>query len=481
MLLACDSELDEAVPRQLERIDGSPVSVDYLEDYITSVMDSAGVIGLQMAIINEGRVAYSHAFGLSNRMSEATPDSNTVFAGLSFSKTVFAYLVMQLVEDGLLDLDRPLVDYLDRPVGEYPQWKDLAGDARLGEITARRVLTHTTGWPNFRILTQDGNLGFLYHPGQWFSYSGEGFHFLQFVVEQITGETLDVLARDRIFRPLGMSRTGYVWEESFEDNHADGHNEGQRRIKMARRCEPSAAGSMVSTASDYARFLVAVLNAEGLGQSSIDQMLTPQIPIRSRRMFGPLSGEETEDNRPINLSWGLGWGLFETDDGRAFFHTGHDIGWENYAVIYQDKRIGIALFSNSSNFESIAGRIVRQAIGDRHSPFVWLMYRPFDPSNPPPPPEPERETVQVDPAIFDSAEGKYEVESGDFILLKVENDRLSGSTDGQYWDGIIALPDQRFFIDGKPYDFSFSRDPEGNVTGLIIYYEGLEIPAKRIE
>jgi hypothetical protein len=86
----------------------------------------------------------------------------------------------------------------------------------------------------------------------------------------------------------------------------------------------------------------------------------------------------------------------------------------------------------------------------------------------------------VDPAIFDSVEGKYEVESGDFILLKAEDDRLLASTDGQYWDRIIALPGRRFFIDGKPYDFSFSRDPEGNVAGLIIYYEGLEIPAKRI-
>ncbi|MFC1799316.1 serine hydrolase domain-containing protein, partial [Candidatus Eisenbacteria bacterium] len=312
-LCACDSNPDNVVGPQLERIDGSHISVGDLEQYVAALMDSAGVMGLQMAIINEGRVAYLNEFGLRSRTSGLPPDENTVFAGLSFSKTVFAYLVMQLVEGGLLDLDRPLVDYLDRPVGEYPKWKDVAADDRLREITVRRVLTHTTGWPNMRMQAEGGKLGFIYPPGEWFSYSGEGFNFLQFVVEQITGKPLDTLARERIFAPLNMLRTGYVWEEAFEGNHADGHTERQRRVKMARRSKPSAAGSMVSTASDYARLVAAVLNADGLQQSSIDLMLAAQVPVQSRRMFGPLSHEATEDNRAINLSWGLGWGRFDSE------------------------------------------------------------------------------------------------------------------------------------------------------------------------
>jgi len=446
VLLACDSNPDSADGAQLERIDGSHIFAGDLEQYVAALMDSAGVMGLQMAIINDGRVVYSHEFGLRSRTSGIPPDEETVFGGLSFSKTVFAYLVMQLMEDGLLDLDHPLVDYLEKPVGEYPKWKDLAGDDRIKEITARRVLTHTTGWPNMRLLVEGGKLGFIYPPGEWFSYSGEGFNFLQLVIEQITGKPLDVLARERIFIPLNMSRTGYVWEESFEGNHADGHDERQRRVKMARRSEPSAAGSMVSTASDYARFLVAVLNGEDLQQSSIDLMLAAQVPVESGRMFGSLSAEATEDNRAINLSWGLGWGRFDSEAGRAFFHTGHDLGWENYTATYLDKRIGIVLFSNSSNFESIAQRIVLRAIGDRHSPFVWLMYQPFDPSSPPPPPEPERETVKVDPAIFDAVVGEYEVQPGDCILLKVEDGRLLGTGDGQYWDDVMAVSEERFFI-----------------------------------
>jgi CubicO group peptidase (beta-lactamase class C family) len=480
MISACDSNQDNIGGPQLERIDGSHVSASDLEQYVAALMDSAGVMGLQMAIINDGRVVYSHEFGLKSRMSGLPPDEKTVFVGCSFSKPVFAYLVMQLIEDGLLDPNHPLIDYLRKPIGEYPEWKDLAGDDRLREITARRVLTHTTGWPNLRMQMEDGKLRFIYPPGEWFSYSGEGFHFLQFVIEEITGQPLDLLARERIFTPLNMSRTGYVWEESFEGNHADGHTERQRRIKMGRRSEPSAAGSLVSTASDYARFVVAVLNGEGLQHSSVDQMLSAHVSVQSKRMFGPLSYESTEDNLAINLSWGLGWGRFDSESGRAFFHTGHDIGWENYTVTYLDRKIGIVLLSNSSNFESIAERVVQRAIGDRHSPFVWLMYQPFDPSIPPPPPEPERETVKVDPAIFDAVAGEYEVQPGDFILLKVENGRLFGSGDGQYWDDVMAVSEELFFIDGKPYDFKFNRDSEGAVTGLTINYQGLEIPAKRI-
>jgi CubicO group peptidase (beta-lactamase class C family) len=480
MMCACDSNQDNIGGPQLERIDGSHVSAGDLERYIAALMDSAGVMGLQMAIINDGRVVYSNELGLKSRMSGLPPDKETVFAGLSFSKTVFAYLVMQLMEDGLIDLDRPLVDYLDKPAEEYPKWKDVADDDRLQEITARRVLTHTTGWPNLRMQMEDGKLGFVYPPGEWFSYSGEGFHFLQFVVAQVTGKPLDVLARERIFTPLKMSRTSYVWEEAFEGNHADGHTERQRRIKMGRRSRPSAAGSMVSTASDFARFVVAVLNSEGLQQSSIDLMLTAHVSVQSKRMFGPLSHEATEENRAINLSWGLGWGRFDSVSGRAFFHTGHALGWENYTVTYLDKKIGIVLLSNSSNFESIAERVVRRAIGDGHSPFIWLMYQPFDPSIPPPPPEPERKTVKMDPATFEAVAGEYEVQPGDFILLKVEDGHLLGSGDGQYWDEVMAASEDLFFIDGKPYDFMFDRDSEGTVTGLVIHYEGMEIPARKI-
>jgi CubicO group peptidase (beta-lactamase class C family) len=466
---------------QVKRIDGTSVSAVEMERYITAVMDSAGVTGLQMAIINDGRVVYTHEFGLKSRRSGLAPDSETVFAGCSFSKPVFAYLVMQLVEEGRLDLDRPLIEYLDKPFEDYTDWSDLKGDGRMPEITARRVLTHTTGWPNLRFQMEGGVLGFVYPPGARFSYCGEGFRFLQLVVEEMAGRSLDVLAREEIFAPLEMFRTDYVWSEDFEANHADGHTEEQRRIKFNRRLEPGAGGSLTTTATDFARFVAAILNAEGLSQSSIDQMLGAQVPVVSRRMFGPLAHDTTEANRPAGLSWALGWGRFESEAGPAFFHTGHDVGWENYTVTYIDKKIGIVLLSNSSNFESIAQRIVQYAIGDRYSPFKWLGFEPFGPDFRPPPPEPETATVPIDSAIHDAVTGRYEVGSDDFILLEIKDGKLVGSGDGKYWDEVLAVSGTEFFIDGKPWVFDFIRDSDGAVTGLIITYEGMKIPVKKVK
>ncbi len=475
-----DSRTNDMDGQQLQRIDGTLVSAPEVERYISAVMDSAGVTGLQMAIISDGKVAYTHAFGLKSRAAGLTPDSETIFSGCSLSKPVFAYLVMQLAEGGELDLDRPLVDYLDKPIEQYPKWADLKGDVRVREITARRVLTHTTGWPNLRAMTEGGKLGFAYPPGERFSYSGEAFSFLQFVVEQITGKTLDVLAKERIFTPIGMSRTSYTWDEAFEDNCATGHSETQRRIKITRSLEAGAGGSLVTTAEDFARFVTAVLNAGGLTQTSIDQMLAPQVRIVSKRMFGPWAREMMEDTTSIHLSWGLGWGLFESSFGPAFFHTGHAPGWENYTVTYRDRKIGIVLLSNSANFESIAQRVVARAIGDRCSPFGWLGFEPFDPSVPPPPPEPERQTVPVDTAIYDAVVGRYETASGQWVELIVKDGRLVASTDGRTWDEVMASSGTEFFIDGKAWDFTFSRDSDGTVLGLVISLEGMEIPATKI-
>ena len=185
---------------------------------------------------------------------------------------------MQLVEDGLLDLDKPLFEYLPQPLSEYPDWRSLAEDQRYKRITARLALSHTAGLPNSRAFMPNQKLGFVCEPAARFHYSGEGFNYLQFVVETTTGERLDHLAKKRIFVPLGMTRSSFVWEQAFDDNYAIGHTEGQRTLGPLRWGAPSAAGSMVTTASDYAKLLVAILNGDGLSAGRVEEC----FPARSR-------------------------------------------------------------------------------------------------------------------------------------------------------------------------------------------------------
>jgi CubicO group peptidase (beta-lactamase class C family) len=195
-------------------------------------MDSAGIPGLAMAVLEDGEIAFSKGFGVRSVGDERPVDENTVFEAASLSKPVVAYIALEMVDEGLLDLDRPLVDYADIP--ELP-------DARGKRITARMVLSHTTGLQNERI--GDERLALAFDPGQGFRYSGEGFLLLQRVLESITGESLDSLSRRMVLDDLGMTRSGFVWRDDWADNAAVGHGDFESPRSRSRpataRCCPA--------------------------------------------------------------------------------------------------------------------------------------------------------------------------------------------------------------------------------------------------
>jgi CubicO group peptidase (beta-lactamase class C family) len=464
----------------LKTLNGGRVPVGELEDFIKDTMKRAGVTGLSCAIINDSQIVYRQAFGVKDKSAGSATDENTIFAAASFSKPLFGYLVMLLTEEGIIDLDRPLQDYLSKALPDYPAYADLGGDDRYKQITARMALSHSIGFPNHRSLTEDGRLSFLFEPGLRFSYSGEGIQLLQTIVEETTGRDLQQLAQEKVFEPLGMSRSSYVWQAAYEDNYAVPHDEFGRPRGLSRRRRADAAGSMVTTAGDYAQFVTALLNAEGDREVTVEEMLRPQIAISSNTMFGPGSLRGPDGNRRVDLSWGLGWGRFDSEHGRAFFHTGHDFGWQNYTVTYPDKGIGIVLLSNSDNFESVAREIVGKAIGDRYSPFDWLGYIPFDPAKVKTPP-PDPVAIEVAPAILASYTGTYAwIQDGEDRLIRV---KLEGKqlliTDGEDWEPLYAETETRFFLKGDDTRFLFTRDDSGAVAGLSLVIQGLTLPLAR--
>ena len=248
----------------LKKLDGNSISTVQLEAFVEQVMEKAEVAGLTLAVINNSQIVYQKAFGYMNKSEGTINDEQTLFSAASFSKPVFAYLVMLLAEEEVIDLDKPLYEYLDKPLYAYPAYADLKDDDRYQQITARMVLSHSTGFPNWRFLTPDGKLSILFSPGSRHSYSGEGIALLQMIVEAVTGRDLEALAQEKIFTPLGMTRSSFTWQPEFEANYASPHDEfGRPRGENIQRSKPDAAGSMVTTASDYARFLIAILNARG--------------------------------------------------------------------------------------------------------------------------------------------------------------------------------------------------------------------------
>lgn len=229
--------LPGAAPHQSARPDTAALTRE-----IPRLLRVSGIPGLSMAVVQNGRVVWAGAFGTVNDSAQTPLNTGTIFEAASLSKPVFAYMVLRLAERGEFDLDRPLYEML-----EYPR---LAHDERYKRITARIVLSHGTGLPNWG----GEKLTLRFDPGTDYGYSGEGFVFLQKTVERVTGRSLDELARREVFQPLGMTRSSYVWQERFAGNAAYAKN-WLWQVAPANRyteAEANAAASLLTTASDYA-------------------------------------------------------------------------------------------------------------------------------------------------------------------------------------------------------------------------------------
>jgi CubicO group peptidase (beta-lactamase class C family) len=290
------------------------------------------------------------------------------------SKPVFAYLVLRLADEGALDLDRPLHQYLGKPLPEYPDYADLAAEPRYRAITARMVLSHTTGFPNWRWQTKDKKLAILFDPGTRFSYSGEGYRYLQFVVESLTRKGLDELARDRVFVPLGMERSSYIWQPGFGGGIALDLAGIPPAFRENIRTEANAAGSLLTTAADYARFLLAAMDGKDLRRDTHAGMLKPRIEISTPSLFGRRRPASSEDSRPAGLAWTLGWGTLAGAGGNVFFHVGAEPGFENYVAYFAGQKTGYVLLSSGNEFGGVARLVAPRLIGDKASPFDWLGY-----------------------------------------------------------------------------------------------------------
>jgi CubicO group peptidase (beta-lactamase class C family) len=285
-------------------------AITRLEQSIPHLMTEADIPGLSIAVIKNSKVIWTRAFGVTNSETKARVNDNTVFEAASLTKPLFAYAALKLVDDGKLDLDTPLVKYLP---GRY----DVGDDPRLDQITARHVLSHTTGFPNWRP-RGDKTLKIYFTPGNRFSYSGEGFVYLSRVVEQITGESQEAFIKRTVFDPLSMKSSNLVWRNDYEALKTFTHDWVGGVSGRGKPDKANAAASLQTTANDYAKFVIAMLKGTGLKPATARLMLTPQANVT---LAGPFSLNAPDAERSPTVSWGLGWGLEKTD-GMAFWHWG---------------------------------------------------------------------------------------------------------------------------------------------------------------
>lgn len=357
-------------------------------ELLPRLLELAEVPGLALGGVHDGRV-WTQGFGRASLSPLAVVSSDTVFEAVSLGKPVCAYAALQLVDAGRLDLDRPVYEYVSSPEADNPLMR---------RVTTRHILSHTTGLPNWR--EQPGPLLPESEPGMRFTYSGEGYFYLQRVLERITGVPFARLMRERVLEPLGMRTSSYVWLDRFEGRKAAGRdadgNEidvygalGRQADQVARKWAkpvedwmyedaaravplinpawpalplymiPSAAGSLLTTADDYVRFLLRLVAHApdpglDLSPAMLQAMGTPQVDL----------------NRV--LSWGLGWGLQHDEHGQVLWHWGANNSFRNFVLADRVRGRAIVALTNGESGPKVYERVIAALTGYDQAAFLWL-------------------------------------------------------------------------------------------------------------
>ncbi|HEX4021052.1 MAG TPA: serine hydrolase domain-containing protein [Acidobacteriaceae bacterium] len=355
-----------------------------IDTEVGRIMTNTHAKGMAVAVIDHGKVGYVHAYGIRNAKGDPLT-TDTVMYGASLTKTVFAYTVMQLVDQGKLKLDTPIKDDLDKPLpsygpdpvfpNKYGPYKDLADDPRWERITPRMCLTHSTGFSNFWFFEPDQKLHIHFEPGTRFSYSGEGFILLQFVIEhgrKAQGLGLDVGDLTRAnFDRLGMTRTTLVWPYGQNTNVADGWNDQGKSEPHDKRSKVRAAGSMNTTISDFSKFTAALVTGNGLSPASRAEMTKPQLHITTAHQFPVLQPDLPVSEQRKDLNAGLGVVVFDGPQGHGFYKGGHDGHTANTMVCIESSQRCVLILSNDVRSEAGFAELVRFILGNTGVPYDW--------------------------------------------------------------------------------------------------------------
>ena len=314
--------------------------------HIEAMLGMMDIPTLGMARIVDGQLQQVRVFGDLDDGSAAPLD--TLYKVASLTKPIVTMLTLRLADAGLWNLETPLADdYVD---------PELAGDPLLARLTSRTVLSHRSGLPNWRYLREDGRLLFEFPPGERQQYSGEGFEYLRRALEARFGEPIEELARQWVFEPAGMIDTHFYWDSSMRDQlYAAPHDSQGQPIAEKKHYEANAAANLLTTTSDYGRFIAWVIQGAGLSDGLRAAMVEPN------------AGTDTM------IPFGLGWQVIrgvDTGNGFALQHTGGDAGIKCIALMLPASGDGLVLLTNSENGMRIWAKAITEAFPEAGSVIV---------------------------------------------------------------------------------------------------------------
>lgn len=293
---------------------------------------------LGLGIIENGKLKYVRVFGEIKKGISAP--NNTYFNVASLTKPVTAMVALRLISLGKWKLDEPLDQYWIDP--------DLVNDPRHKKLTTRIILTHQTGFPNWRWMNNDKKLNFQFDPGTKYQYSGEGFEYLRKALEKKFGKPLEQLAQELIFQPLTMNDTNYIWDQNTnESRFAIGYNKAGQPYPTEKRETANAADDLHTTIGDYGNFLISIMKGKSLKPEVFQEMVKKQVKIKD------------------DLYFGLGFGMYDLGNNNyALSHSGSDPGTRCIAFILPNSGKGILVFTNVDDGQKIYDKLITHYLGE---------------------------------------------------------------------------------------------------------------------
>jgi CubicO group peptidase (beta-lactamase class C family) len=442
---------------------GARAPQDRIDAYVQERLAAWSVPGLSLAIVEDGRVSVTRGFGVANRERAVAMTPQTVVGLGSTTKSVTALAVLQLVEQGALDLDAPVTRYLP--------WFSM-DDPRAGEITLGQLLTHTAGIPASATLDGDQSPDALERevrsldwvqlqsaPGTRWEYANDGYNVAGLVVQAVSGMPYQQYVEEKIAKPLGMGRTTFDPARGAQLGLAQGYvkRKGQlqpERTRLTRGYDP--AGMLLSDAEDAGRYLAALLGGGALDGARVLKPETVQ------RMWSPAA--DVSDG----LSYGLGWFL-RTDEGfRVAFHPGELLTMGSTFVVVPERKLGVAVLANldSDGKDEIAEGVTRLLLG-------------LEPVLREVPQTGAANTFVPDRAVWDRYVGEYETPQGKLRISR-DGDKLVGSISGFKLD-LEPISDTKFVVHTEISSvdetvIELRPEPDGSVS---IYVKGQKFGVKR--
>lgn len=295
---------------------------------IEKLLKDNNVPALGIGIIENGELTKVEVYGTLDK--QTTAPYNSIFKVASLTKPIVALTTLKLMDKGLLDLDEPLYKYWIDP--------DIKNDMRYKKLTPKIILTHRTGFPNWRYLTESNKLTFQFEPGTKYQYSGEGFEYLRKAIEKKLGKSIEELAKEMLFIPLNMSDTRFWWDSQMDEvRYAQNFDVKGEKLETVKYYEANAAANLLTTVEDYGKFIAYVINGAELSNNLYQEMIKQQVMLKENDFFG------------------LGWEILTdfSNDEFALIHTGKDPGVSTLAIWFPKSKNGYLIFLNGDNVDNI--------------------------------------------------------------------------------------------------------------------------------